>query len=182
LNGRLHAHRFRIVAVVVALAALTQATAPVFAGRGGALRIESAWYEGRELTFLQPNVFSANPNGGVLACFGLGPDLAGITRPTQPLYVIFDDSATQDHCDGQPGLLRHDHVLSAAPGGRAYTGAWQLVLLIESVPGSRDLANDPITSTAEVQAALDDGTLLDVTSILAPGGAVRMVAPVVAGS
>jgi hypothetical protein len=166
---------------VVALAALTQAIGPVLAGQGGALRIESAWYEGRELTFLQPNVFSANPNGGVLACFGLGPDLSAVDRPTQPLYVIFDDTATQDHCDGQPTVLRHDHILPVAPGDPGYTGAWTLVLLVEATPGSIDLATNPITSAADVQAALTNGSLIDVTAVLAPGGPVRMVAPVIRG-
>jgi len=181
LNRRLHAHRFQIVALAVALAAVTQATGPVLAGRGGALRIESAWYEGRELTFLQPNVFSANPNGGVLACFGLGPDLSAVDRPTQPLYVIFDDTATQDHCDGQPNVLRHDHVLPVAPGDAGYTGAWTLVLLQESTPGSIDLAANPITTAQEVVAALAAGDLIDVTAALAPGGPVQMIAPVIRG-
>ena len=72
------------------------------AGKGGQLRIEPAWYQGHEITFLQPSLFSANLNGGAVACFGLGPDPSGIDPPTQPRYVIFDDTATQDHCDGQP--------------------------------------------------------------------------------
>jgi len=153
-----------------------------YAGSGGQLRIEKAWYAGHEIRFLQPSLFSANPNGGVLACFGLGPDLSGISRPTQPLFVIFDDTATEDHCDGQPGVLRHDHVLPVAPGDRGYTGAWTLVLLVEATPGSIDLATHPITTAAQVRAALDAGTLLDVTSALAPGGPVKMVAPVIGGS
>ena len=48
--------------------------------------------------------------------------MSGISRPTQPLYVIFDDAATEDHCDGQPDVLRHDHILLVAPGDRGYTG------------------------------------------------------------
>jgi hypothetical protein len=118
----------------------------------------------------------------VLACFGLGPDLSGIQRPTQPLYVIFDATATQDHCDGQPSVLRHDHVLSVAPGDAGYTGAWTLDLLIEATPGSIDLASTPFTSAAQVRAALAAGTLVDVTSVLAPGGPVNMIAPVIGGS
>ena len=167
--------------MVTALALNALATAPVLAGTGGKLRIEPAWYDGQVVSFLQPTLFSANPNGGVLACFGLGPDLSGIDRPSQPLYVIFDDTATQDHCDGQPTVLRHDHVLSVAPGDPAYSGAWTLVLLVEATPGSIDLAADPITSAGQIQSALSDGILVDVTSILVPGGPVRMVAPVIAG-
>ena len=175
--------RSRLLAAAFGALVITAvAAAPALAGKGGALRLEPAWYQGHELTFLQPNLFSADPNGGVLACFGLGPDLSGITRPTQPLYVIFDDTATQDHCDGQPSVLRHDHVLSVAPGDPGYTGAWRLVLLVEAIPGSRDLSTDPIASSDEVLAALNDGTLVDVTAALAPGGPVRMVAPVTAGN
>src|SRR6266704_3119640 len=171
-----------LAATVAALAAAVLLAGTAYAGSGGQLRIEKAWYAGHEITFLQPSVFSANPNGGVLACFGLGPDLSGISRPTQPLFVIFDDTATEDHCDGQPGVLRHDHVLPVAPGDRGYTGAWTLVLLVETTPASIDLATHPITTAAQVRAALDAGTLLDVTSTLAPGGPVKMIAPVIGGS
>jgi hypothetical protein len=185
-QGRVEMNKHRCFTVAAALAAALVAAALLVgaasAGSGGQLRLEPAWYQGHEVTFLQPSLFSANPNGGVLACFGLGPDLAGITRPTQPLYVIFDDSATQDHCDGQPNVLRHDHVLPVAPGDPGYTGAWTLVLLVESTPGSIDLASHPFTSAAQVQAGLAAGTLVDVTSVLAPGGPVRMVAPVINGS
>jgi hypothetical protein len=171
-----------LAATVAALAAAVLLAGTAYAGSGGQLRIEKAWYAGHEITFLQPSLFSANPNGGVLACFGLGPDLSGISRPTQPLYVIFDDTATEDHCDGQPDVLRHDHVLPVAPGDRGYTGAWTLVLLVETTPGSIDLATHPITTAAQVRAALNAGTLIDVTSALAPGGPVKMVAPVIGGS
>lgn len=129
--------------MLTALAVTGLAATPALAGKGGELRIEPAWYDGLAVSFLQPTPFSANPNGGVLACFGLGPDLSGINRPSQPLYVIFDDTATQDHCDGQPTVLRHDHVLSVAPGDPAYSGAWTIVLLVEAAPGSIDLAADP---------------------------------------
>jgi len=167
---------------MAALAAAVLLAGTAYAGSGGQVRIEKAWYAGHEIRFLQPSLFSANPNGGVLACFGLGPDLSGISRPTQPLFVIFDDTATEDHCDGQPEVLRHDHVLPVAPGDRGYTGAWTLVLLVEATPGSIDLATHPITTAAQVRAGLDAGTLIDVTSALAPGGPVKMVAPVIGGS
>lgn len=72
-------------------------------------------------------------------------------------------------------------MLSVAPGDTGYTGAWSLVLLVESSPGSVDLATDPFTSAADVQAALTAGTLVDVTPVLAPDG-VTMVAPVIGGS
>jgi hypothetical protein len=142
-------------------------TGTAYAGSGGQLRIEKAWYSGHEIAFLPPSLFSANPNGGVLACFGLGLDTSGISRPTQSLYVIFDNTATQDHCDGQPNVLRHDHVLPVAPGDRGYTGAWTLNLLVEATPGSIDLATHPITTAAQVHTGLAAGTLIDVTSTLA---------------
>lgn len=172
----------RLIWLVATIAAVALMTGTAYAGPGGQLRIERAWYNGHEVTFLQPSVFSANPNGGVLACFGLGPDISSTNRPTQPLYVIFDGSATQDHCDGQPDVLRHDHILPVAPGDPGYTGAWTLTLLVEADPGSIDLARHPITTAAQVHAALAAGTLVDVTSALAPGGPVKMVAPVIGGS
>lgn len=171
--------KLALVGATVAAAVVPAAVAQ--AGPGGQLRIEEGWYDGSEVTFLQPSVFSADPNAGVLACFGLGPDLAGVDRPTRPLYVIFDDTATEDHCDGQPSALRHDHVLSVAPGDAGYTGAWRLVLLVEASPGSIDLATHPLTSATQVRHAIDAGQLVDVTTVLAPGGPVDMVAPVVGG-
>src|SRR3954466_2857535 len=112
----------RLTVLVATIAAVALMTGTAHAGPGGRLRIERAWYHGSEVTFLQPSLFSANPNGGVLACFGLGPDLAGIDRPTRPLYVVFDDTATQDHCDGQPNVLRQDHTLAVPPGDPGVSG------------------------------------------------------------
>jgi hypothetical protein len=172
----------RLTMLTAALGVLVLPANTALAGTGGQLRIEQAWYDGSETTFLQPSVFSADPNGGVLACFGLGPDLSAVERPTRPLYVIFDDTATEDHCDGQPSAFRHDHVLSVAPGDPGYTGAWTLVLLVEASPGSIDLATHPLTSAAQVQNAIQSGQLLDVTAALAPNGPVDMVAPVIGGN
>lgn len=171
----------RLAMVNAALALLVLPAAVAHAGPGGERRVERAWYDGSEITFVQPSVFSADPNGGVLACFGLGPDLSRVDRPARPLFVIFDDTATQDHCEGQPTTLRHDHVLSVAPGDPGYTGAWRLVLLVEAAPGSIDLRTHPLTNATQVRNAIDDGRLLDVTAALAPGGPVDMVAPVIEG-
>lgn len=171
-----------LLAIAASLVAAAALAATVAAGTGGQLRIERGWYAGHEVRFLQPSLFSSDANGGTLACFGLGPDLAGISRPTQPLYVIFDATATEDHCDGQPNVLRHDHILPVAPGDPGYTGAWRLVLLVEASPGSIDLATHPFTNAADVRAAIEAGTLVDVTRALAPGPPVTMIAPVVGGS
>jgi len=148
------------------------------AASGGALRIEPGWYAGHSVSFLQPSVFSAKPNGGTFACFDLGPNLSGITRPTAPLYVILDSSATQDHCDGDPTSLRHDHILSVAPGDPGYTGAWTLILLAAGPGHTLDLANHPITSAAAVRSAIDSGVLVQVPT----DGPVQMVAPVIGPS
>lgn len=168
----------RIVAVVmVAAAAALGAAGTAVAGSGGQLRIEPGWYAGHHVSFLQPSLFSSKPNGGTFACFGLGPDLTGIDRPTAPLYVIVDPSATQDHCDGDPTSLRHDHVLSVAPGDAGYTGAWTLVFLVAGPGHTLDLTNHPITSAAEVRDAMDSGELVTL-----PTGLVQMVAPVIGGA
>ena len=172
-----------LLAVTVALAAAGTLAAAVAAGPGGQLRIEKGWYDGHEVRFLQPSLFSHDSNGGTLACFGLGPDLSGINRPTATLYVVFDATAAEDHCDGDPTALRHEHILPVAPGDTGYTGAWRLRLLVEAAPGSIDLTANPFTNASDVQAAISDGRLLDVTKAL-EGDAypVDMVAPVIGGS
>jgi len=160
-----------------ALAAVVGHAGAAGAASGGQLRIEPGWYAGHHVSFLQPSLFSSKPNGGTFACFGLGPDLTGIDRPTAALYVIIDPSATQDHCDGDPTTLRHDHVLSVAPGDPGYTGAWTLVFLVAAPGHTLDLTNHPITSAAQVQAAMDSGELTQL-----PTGLVQMVAPVIGAS
>lgn len=164
----------KLVSVAMALAAtLTLGQAAVSASQP---RVEAAWFEGATLHFLQPAVFSSDPNGGTFACFGLGPDLSRTSRAavTPTLYVILNDFATQDHCDGDPTALRHDHVLTTAPGHPDYTGSWTLVL---AVPGPAfDPSDMPFTSVAQVQAGVASGEL-----VLAPTGAT-MIAPVIGGS
>jgi hypothetical protein len=73
--------------------------------------------------------------------------------------------------------LRHDHVLSVAPGDAGYTGAWTIELLVEAEPGSINLATTPFTTAAEVQDALDSGLLKQVPT----GGQVNFIAPVIGG-
>jgi hypothetical protein len=143
---------------------------------GGPPRVEAAFYSGHVVHFIQPAVFSSDPNGGTFACFGLGPNLAQTSRsaPTPPLYVILNDFATQDHCDGDATALRHDHVLSTVPGQHGYTGSWSLIL---AVPGPAfDPGQMPYTSVARVQAGVASGALV----LVDPG--VTMIAPVVRGS
>jgi len=139
-------------------------------------RVEAAFYNGQVVQFLQPAVFSADTNGATFACFGLGPNLANTSRSasTPTLYVILNDFATQDHCDGDATALRHDHVLSTAPGHPGYTGSWSLIL---AVPGQAfDPLDMPYTSVAQVQAGVAAGELV----LVDPG--VQMIAPVIGGA
>ena len=165
----------RFTAATAVLVGALVAAGTVSAGNGGQLRIEQGFYRGHVVTMFQPTLYSADPNGGTLGCFGLGPDFTGIDRPAAPMYVIFDTTATQDHCDGQPTVGNHEHVLSAVPGEPGYTATWRLVVLNEATPGSRNLTTDPFTSVAEVQAALNDGTLIDNT----PPGLPPILLPVI---
>ena len=161
----------RAIAAGAIATALVAGTA--FAGQP---RVEAAYYNGQVVQFLQPAVFSSDPNGATFACFGLGPNLANTSRsaPAPTLYVILNDYATQDHCDGDATALRHDHVLSTVPGRAGYTGSWSLVL---AVPGPNfDPADMPFTSVAQVQAGVASGEL-----VLADAG-VQMIAPVVGGA
>ena len=146
---------------------------------GGALagtRTEAAFFEGATVEFLQPAVFSSDPNQGTLACFGLGPDLSATNRsaPAPILYVVLNDYATQDHCDGDPTAARHDHVLSTAPGHPGYTGSWSLVF---AVPGPNfDPGLMPYTSVAAVQAGVAAGQLVLVDT------GKQIIAPVIGGA
>ena len=165
-------HRFARAAASAAIAA-TLLSGAVVAGQP---RVETGFFDGQVVQFLQPAVFSSKPNGGTFACFGLGPDLAKTSRsaPTPPLYVILNDFATQDHCDGDATALRHDHVLSTAPGHAGYTGSWTLIL---AVPGPAfDPADMPYTTVAQVQAGVAAGEL-----VLMDTGA-QMIAPVIGGA
>ncbi len=88
--------------------------------------------------------------------------------------MILNDFATQDHCDGDATALRHDHVLSTAPGHAGYTGSWTLIL---AVPGPAfDAADMPYTTVAQVQAGVAAGEL-----VLMDTGA-QMIAPVIGGA
>ena len=162
-------HRLARSAAIGAVATiLVSATA-----LAGPPRVEDAYYNGQTVQFLQPAVFSSDPNSAIFACFRLGPNLATTSRsavaPT--LYVILNDFATQDHCDGDATALRHDHVLSTIPGQSGYTASWKLQL---AVPGPNfDPSDMPFTSVAQVQAGVVAGQLV----IVDPG--VTMIAPVV---
>jgi hypothetical protein len=139
-------------------------------------RTEAGFYEGSLVRFIQPAVFSSDSNQATLGCFGLGPDLAATNRsaPAPILYVILNDYATQDHCDGDPTAARHDHVLSTAPGHPGYTGSWSIVF---AVPGPQfDPADMPYTTVGEVLDGVAAGQL-----VLVDSGA-QFIAPVIGGA
>jgi hypothetical protein len=139
-------------------------------------RTELGFYEGSIVRFIQPAVFSSDANQATFGCFGLGPDLAATHRsaPAPILYVILNDYATQDHCDGDPTAARHDHVLSTAPGHPGYTGSWSIVF---AVPGPQfDPADMPYTTVAQVLGGVAAGELV----LVDPG--VRFIAPVIGGA
>lgn len=162
-------HRLARPAAFGAIAALLMAATAL----AGPPRVEDAYYNGQTVQFIQPAVFSAKPNGAIFACFGLGPNLAKTSRAaaTPKLFVILNDYATQDHCDGDATAARHDHVLSTIPGHAGYTGSWKLELVL---PGPNFNPSDmPYTSVAAVQAGVAAGQLV----IVDPG--VTMIAPVV---
>lgn len=75
-------------------------------------------------------------------------------------------------------MVRHDHVLSVAPGDPGYTGAWTLVLVVAGPGHTLELAAHPITTAEEVREGLDTGLLVQVPM----DEPVRMVAPVIGGS
>jgi hypothetical protein len=160
-------------AAVMAAALVTSTAATVLAGPP---RTESAFFEGNVIEFIQPAVYSSDGNQATLACFGLGPDLSATNRsaPAPILYVILNDFATQDHCDGDPTAARHDHVLSTAPGRAGYTGSWTIVF---AVPGPLfDPASMPYTSVSAVLAGVASGQLVLVET------GVRFIAPVIGGA
>ena len=139
-------------------------------------RTESGFYEGSLVRFIQPAVFSSDSNQATLGCFGLGPDLAATDRsaPAPILYVILNDYATQDHCDGDATAARHDHVLSTAPGHPGYTGSWSIVF---AVPGPTfDPADMPYTTVGQVLHGVAAGQL-----VLVDSGA-QFIAPVIGGA
>ena len=114
----MHLSRIARAAAVAAMAA-TLVAGPAAAGGP---RVETGFYNGQVVEFLQPAVFSAKPNGGTFACFGLGPDLVGhVTRRRRrrPCTSSSTTSRRRITATATPRALRHDHVLSTVPGAPA---------------------------------------------------------------
>ena len=165
--------RFRLVSFSSALVLMLGVGSAAALAPPGVLEYEPSYYEGKTVILQIPSATSANPNQAHFACFALGPDLSRPSRsaaaPT--LYVILAPGATQVACPD--GSLRHDHVLSAVPGSRGYTGAWTIVL---ALPGPAfDVPNMPYTSESAVEAGVAAGELVLVET------GIKFVAPVVGG-
>ena len=120
------------------------------------IELEPSYYNGEVYLMAIPSAKSSNPNQAVFACFNLGPDMTDQqSGPYGTLYVILAPGATQVACPD--GSLRHDHVLSSVPGVEGYSPSWQIIL---AVPGPAfDPAIIPVTSVAEVEAAVQAGQL-----------------------
>jgi hypothetical protein len=165
--------RFRVVSLAGALVLLLGGGSAAALAPPGVLEYEPSYYEGKTVVLQIPSATSANPNQAHFACFALGPDLSNASRSASAptLYVILAPGATQVACPD--GTLRHDHVLSAVPGSRGYTGAWTIVL---ALPGPAfDPANMPYPSVSAVEAGVAAGELVLV------GTGITFVAPVVGG-
>jgi hypothetical protein len=136
---------------------------------------ETAWFNGEQVTFRIPAGDSNDPNQFVFACFTVGPDLSNTSRsaPAPIMYVVVNDYATGHHCPGDPTALRHDHVLTTAPGHPGYTASWTIVL---ALPGPNFTpAAMPYTSAAAVEVGVASEQL-----VLVDAG-FRTVAPVNGG-
>lgn len=163
------------LAFPAALTALLLAGTPALAlAPAGTLEYEPSYFEGGQVVIQIAGATSQNPNQAHFACFALGPDLARSSRAASapPLYVVLAPGATQVACPD--GTLRHDHVLSAAPGSPGYTGTWQIVL---ATPGAAfDISSMPYTSVAEILAGVGAGELVLTDT------EIDFVGPVVGGN
>jgi hypothetical protein len=147
-------HSHRRVALLISVLALLLLPASVLATHDG--NTPEKWpvyYEGQEITVMSgPSGNSQNPNQLPNYCFGPGPDfrenknLAG----TPIVYVLLVTGATQMYCpDGVS--LRHDMVLTVAPGDPGYKPFVAFVYCFEDT--NFDVAAMPYTSAAAVEAA-----------------------------
>jgi hypothetical protein len=165
-------HRFARALLGVAIATLLTTGVATAGTSGGG---EAAWFDGQLVTFRIPAGESSDPNQFIFACFSVGPDLSNTNRsaPAPIMYVVVNDYATGHHCPGDPTLLRHDHVLTTAPGLPGYTASWTIIL---ALPGPNfDPLAMPYTSAAAVTQGVSAGQL-----VLVDAG-FRTVAPVAGG-
>ena len=144
-----------------AVAVMVTVLAGVAISAGGGPLLEPTYYEGTEVGLLVPSGASHNPNqvfgGG--GCFPLGPDMAQTGREkTAVLYALFVPGATQYGFQCANPALRHDHVITTAPGESGYSGAWRVWRV---TPGPRfSVAEMPYTTEEQVQAGIAAGKLV----------------------
>jgi hypothetical protein len=133
-----------------------------FSANGGPL-LEPSYYEGEEIGLLVPSGSSHNANqvfgGG--GCFPLGPDMGATGRAKAAvLYALFVPGATQYGFQCANPALRHDHVITVAPGDAGYSAAWRVWRV---TPGPNFSAADmPYTTEAQVLAGIAAGKLVAV--------------------
>ena len=150
--------------VAIGLAAMTVAVlaAVALSANGGPL-LEPSYYEGSEVGLLVPSGSSHNPNQVVSGggCFPLGPDMSSTGRDEAAvLYALFVPGATQYGFECANPALRHDHVITAAPGDPGYNAAWRVWRV---GPGPNfSVADMPYTTAAEVEAGIAAGKLVAV--------------------
>jgi hypothetical protein len=158
LNVVGHSHT-RVALLISVLALLLLPVSVLATHDGNTPEKWPAWYEGQEIMVMSgPSGNSQNPNQLPNPCFGPGPDfrknkdLAG----TSVVYVLLVTGATQMYCpDGV--TLRHDMVLTVAPGDPGYKPFVAFVYCFEGT--HFDVAAMPYTSAASVEAARTAGAL-----------------------
>lgn len=147
--------KFRGLLAAVAVAGLVAVLVALPVTAGTSTQYDAAYYEGDEVVMVIPSHTSANPNQFESACFDLGPQ-ANWPRPTATMYTMFLPGATQAAC--ADGSLRHNHVISTAPGDSDYTGAWRIIRVTRGP--NFDIAKMPYTSEGEVLAGAAAGELV----------------------
>ncbi len=163
-----------IFLVAVLLMSLAVIASPKVLATHGDVEVWPAYYEGEVVyVMMGPSGNSANLNQVIDACWGLGPDISGASKPKglPEFYAIFYDEATQMYCPD--GSLTHDMIVTAVPGDRGYNPKVQL---IGCGPAEYFYVNDnyPYTSASAVEAGIIAGELA-----CEPGGV--LLSPVVLG-
>ena len=172
-------YRIRTLAVAgVALVASALPAASASAGSGGQLRIEPGWYEGHPVSFLQPSVFSENPNGGV---FAASLSTRSVRHPPA------DCRSTSSSTTPQPGIIATAANRVAARPRARRTRRSGLHRCLDARPARRVHPEQhrprlrPVHERGRSARRHRAGILVDVTTALTPIPAT-MVAPVIGGS
>lgn len=149
--------RVALLAASVLVLGFTFGTIPAVptAIASGDEMFEAAFYQGDEVTLLFPSHLSENPNLFTSGCLSIGP-IAHWPDPRAKVYNMFVPGATHGGSCAD-GSLRHNHVLSTAPGDPLYTGAWH-VIRVTAGPNF-DISKMPYTSENELLLGVAAGEL-----------------------